>query len=372
MFESMTYENLMNEALANAPEGIDLRQGSIFYDAISAIVMSFSRHLSEADTAIQAVFITTATGEYLDMRAAEYGLERMAATPAKYLLEHKGTTPEIGARFFHDSSGKYFTVQATADGTLVLVAEEAGTLCNNCEGDNAVPVNSIDGLISAGFGSVYAYGTNDEEDDDLRLRIQDKISGPAENGNRQHYKTWCESVTGVGLARVYPLWAGPNTVKAVLITPLGLPCSSETVLAVQKYIDPADKGMTIEVAGKVYTMGDGVGEGVANVGAHFTAVAASEKGISVKFKAELQHGFTQDDAKREAEVAIAAYLKDLVLDTAVASDVVVRWSGVGAIIAGLESVLDYTELTVNGDTANIAPTDDEVPVLKGVDLVANQ
>lgn len=371
MFESMTYESLMDEALANAPEGIDLRQGSIFYDAISAIIMSFSRHLCEADLAIQSVFITTATGEYLDMRAAEYGLERLMATPAKYLLVYDGTTPDMGSRFFHDSSGKYFTVQATTDGTLVLVAEEAGTLCNSCEGDNAVPVNSINGLNSASFGSVYAYGTNDEEDDDLRIRIQDKISGPAENGNRQHYKTWCESVNGVGLARIYPLWAGPNTVKAVLITPLGLPCSAETVREVQKYIDPADKEMTIEIEGKTYTLGDGVGEGVANVGAHFTAVAASERGISVSFKAELQHGFTVDDAKREAKVAIAAYLKDLVLDTAVASDVVVRWSGIGAIISGLKSVLDYTNLTINGGTSNIAPMDEEVPVLKEVTVSAN-
>ena len=41
-------------------------------------------------------------------------------------------------------------------------------------------------------------------------------------------------------------------------------------------------------------------------------------------------------------------------------------SAVGAVVAGLESVIDYTGLTLNGGTANIAPGNDGVPKLTGV------
>lgn len=35
MFEEMTYEKILQDVLDNAPDGIDTRQGSIFYDAVA-------------------------------------------------------------------------------------------------------------------------------------------------------------------------------------------------------------------------------------------------------------------------------------------------------------------------------------------------
>jgi len=367
MFEAQTYEALLAEVLANAPAGIDTRQGSIFYDAVSGIVLQIAKMYTDLDQVFQYVFIATATGEYLDMRASEYGLERHEALPAKYYLVYEGTQPPVGTRFFHNDTGYYFTTTADADGTMYLVAEIAGTECNViAEGDLAVPVNTIDGLTSAVFGEPYSEGTDEESDDDLRSRIQEKVAGPAENGNKHHYKTWCEEVDNVGMARITPLWNGPNTVKAVLITPNGLPCDSDTVTKVQKYIDPADAGGTVEIDGKTYVVGDGLGNGVANLGAHFTAVAADSVSIVVEFTAELASDSTVDDAEDEAAEALAAYFKELVLENEDADDVIVRLSAVGAIISGLPSVLDYSDLTINGGTENIFPGADGVPVCEGV------
>lgn len=366
MFEDYTYEALLSDVIAKAPEGIDTRQGSIFYDAVSGICIQIAKMYTDIDQVFQYVFLTTASGEYLDMKADEYGVERLKATPAKYLLVYEGEKPTVGARFFHNDTGKYFTVVADGD-KLLLAAEEKGTSGNDIpSGDLAVPVNTIEGLMSSVFGTVYAYGTDDETDDDLRLRIQEKIAGPAENGNRQHYKTWCESVNGVGLARITPLWNGPNTVKGVLISPDGLPCSEETIKKVQAYIDPATKGFTAEVGGKTYVVGDGLGEGVANLGAHFTAAAAESKDIIVEFKAILANGKTTDDAVKEITDALTAYFKDIVMNTDIASDIIVRITSIGAIIAGASSVIDYSDLTLNGGTSNIFPGDDGVPVVSGV------
>lgn len=370
MFEDYTAEALLEDVLSKAPDGIDTRAGSIFYDAISGIVEQIAKMYTDLDQVFNYVFISTTSGEYLDMKASEYGMTRNAATAAKYYLVYEGTAPDTGARFFHGDTGLYFTVAEveTDDGTVhILVAKETGTSGNNiAEGDLAVPVNTITGLTSSTFGAVYEYGSDDEDDDSLRTRIQEKIAGPAENGNKQHYKTWCESIDGVGLARITPLWNGPNTVKGALISPLGLPCSDSIVAEVQEYIDPATLGQTTEVDGKTYVVGDGLGEGVANLGAHFTAVAADSIGITVEFTAILSSEGSTTSAAEEVTEALTEYFKELVMETETASDITVRLTSVGAIIAGVDSVLDYSDLTLNGGTDNISPGDDGVPVVSEV------
>lgn len=360
MFEDYTYELLLADVLANAPGGVDTRQGSIFYDAVSGILIKIAKLYTDLELVFELTQIDTTTGEYLDKKASEYGITRHSATSTQYNFSYTGTEPDTGERFF--TNGAYFVLKEASDGSLYLQAETSGTSGNSVQaGTPAIPVNNIQGLTSATFGEIREYGTDAETDDALRMRLREKIASPTENGNKQHYKTWCESFDGVGRARITALWNGPNTVKAVLINPLGLPCSEALVNEVQEYIDPATKGYTTEVNGKTYVVGDGLGNGVANLGAHFTAVAADKTVINVEFTAELISGATDDDAVEEMTEALTSYLRELVLTTE-SEDTVVRLSAVGAIIAGLHSIQDYSDLKINGDTENVTPGEENVPV----------
>lgn len=362
MFEGYTYDLLLKEVLDNAPNGVDTRQGSIFYDAVSGILIKIAKLYTDLDLVFALTQIDTATDEYLDMKASEYGITRHSATSTMYNVTFDGVVPDNGERFFTD--GMYFVLKETDNGVLYLEAETPGASGNNIySGTPAVPVNNIQGLISATFGDIMEYGADEENDNSLRLRLREKISSPTENGNKQHYKTWCESYDGVGRARITPLWNGPNTVKAVLISPLGLPCSDSVVERIQEYIDPTTKGYTTVVGGKTYKVGDGLGEGAANLGAHFTATAAEETIINIEFDAELATGATTDNAKDEAAKALEEYMRKLVLETTNASDIVIRLSAVGALISGLTSVLDYSDLKINGGTENIVPGEDNVPIV---------
>ena len=363
MFEDYTYERLLEDVLNNAPEGIDTRQGSIFYDAVSGVLIKVAKLYTDLDLVVELSRLTTTTGDALDAKAGEYGITRLAATRAKYRAEFEGVTPEPGERFYYD--GAYFVLRQEAEtGLLYFEAEAAWEDGNDIyEGTPAVPVNNIEGLISATFGAIYENGSDDEDDESLRNRVIEKIAGPAENGNKQHYKTWCESIDGVGRARIFPLWLGENTVKAVLIDTTGKPCSEAKVLEVQNYIDPADKGMTATVDGKTYTIGDGLGNGVANIGAHFTAVGATALEIEVTFGAELASGATQETVQQDAAEAIERYLRELVLGADDEAVITVRVSAIGAILSGLKSLVDYTDLKLNGGTQNIIPGEDDVPVL---------
>lgn len=351
--EEYTYESLLQDVLDNAPAGIDTREGSIFYDAVSGVLMKVAKLYVDIDMIAELVYIDSAMGEYLDRKASEHSVTRLPATAARYYVTFDGTQPDVGERFYSD--GLYFVLKQTDEEVYYLEAEIAGTGANGIySGTAAIPVNNIAGLNAATFGEAAELGSDEESDDALRERLREKMSGPAENGNRQHYRTWCEEVDGVGRARIIPLWNGPNTVKGIIIDPNGLPAGDAVIERVQDYIDPdADNDGE----------GDGLGEGVANLGAHFTAVSPEKCTIDVAFNAVLTGGATQQQAAEEAKTAISNYLKDLTLNTEDDEEIVVRISAVGAIINGLSSILDYNTLTFNGQTSNIEPSEEAVAVI---------
>ena len=188
--EEYTYEKLLEDVLENAPPGIDTRPGSIYYDAISGVLFRIAQLYADIDMVGDLIAIDTATGEYLEQKAAEKSIYRLPATNACYYVTFEGTQPEVGERFYHD--GHYFVLRKDSDGDLYLEAEEAGTVANGIySGTPAIPVNNIPDLTAATFGEVMEAGAEEESDDDLRERLREKMSGPAENGNKQHYRTWC-------------------------------------------------------------------------------------------------------------------------------------------------------------------------------------
>lgn len=368
MFEAYTYENLLEDVLNNAPEDIDTRQGSIYYDAISGILLKIAKLYTDLELVFDLSQLDTTEGKFLDMKASESGVTRLPATPAQYKAVFEGKVPQQGERFFTD--GQYFTLQ-TVMNELHFVAEIAGTSGNDIyAGTPAVPLSNLPELKSAMFGEIAEYGNDAESDESLRTRVKEKIAGEATNGNKQHYKTWCESVSGVGKARIYPLWNGPNTVKAVLISPLGLPCSERIVAEVQEYVDPATMGYTAEVDGRIYTVGDGLGGGMANLGAHFTAVSAGGLTINVTADVELAAGVSLGVAQKSVEEALKNHLAALALEAMSTDGIVVRTSTIGALISGIPEIIDYHNLLINDSTENIIPCDDDVPILGEVVLNA--
>lgn len=108
MFEDFTYERLLEDVLNNAPEDIDTRQGSIFYDAVSGILLKVAKLYTDLDLVVEMVSVVSATGEALDTRAGEYGITRLAPTRAKYLVTFEGVMPQAG-RFYND--GRYFVLR---------------------------------------------------------------------------------------------------------------------------------------------------------------------------------------------------------------------------------------------------------------------
>jgi len=349
----------MGEAL-----GVDTREGSVYMDAAAGHILRITKFYNDLTQLHSMYSVDTTYGDILTEAAARDGINRMPATPSYWNAVFDGTTPPTGTVFM--CGDYYFTWQNVGDITL-LVAQIAGAETNDLvPGAQLVPMVNIEGLNSATLGSMYEAGADEESDDALRTRWREAKAGPAENGNKAHYKKWCEEVPGIGRARILPLWGGENTVKAVLFGTDGFNINSTLVKTVQDYVDPIVDGFDVVVDGVTYTFGDGMGEGVANMGAHFLAVSSVPFNLTVSATLSLNEGYTIEQATASATAAITAYLKNLALNTADESNEVVRISMIGSILTELDEVLDYDDLQINNQTSNITIASDSVGVLAGV------
>ena len=141
MFEAQTYDKVLEEILSRAPDGIDLRQGSIFYDAVAGIAFKIAKYYADLEQVFEMVFLVTATGDYLTLKAEEYAVYRQAAATAKYRIKYDGELPELGTRFF--CSGQYFVLAQDDALGIYIEAEKAGTEANDIPaGTSVVPTDT--------------------------------------------------------------------------------------------------------------------------------------------------------------------------------------------------------------------------------------
>ena len=365
MFSDFTEEYFMEQAkLLGEEYGVDTRQGSMYMDAATGHCIRVAKFFNDLNTVFEMLAVDTCTGDILTEKAAQDGILRQSATPAYYNVVFVGSTPDQGSRFFVD---EYYFKLVYDDGVYLLEAELVGESMNDIEeGTVVVPVYEVNGLKSCTLGNLYIPGANEEDDDSLRKRWQEQKSGPSQNGNKSHYKTWCESILGVGRATIIPLYGGENTVKGVIYSTDGKIPAESILEDVQEYIDPIVAGYQVEVDGELVVFGDGLGEGEGNLGAHFVAMAPEKVGLSVSFEADLRNGYTLATATSLVFDSIEAYLKKLVLEGE--EELVIRVSSIGSLISSNEAILDYAPATLhlNAATENVEIGYSQVPILDEV------
>ena len=255
------------------------------------------------------------------------------------------------------SCGDYFfTLHQEENGKYTIVSQDTGTEMNDLvEGTAVIPDLDVDGLISATLGTLYIPAVDIEDDDSARERLISRLSGPDENGNKAQMKTWCESVDGVGSARIIPLWNGPNTVKAVIVSKTGGVPVTGVVQAVQKYLDPS---------------GDGMGEGVATIGQICTVAAAEAVTINVKASVLKKSDASLSGIQSAFKALLEKYFSDMALED-YSQGMTIRYVRVGALLEGLEDVIDYSNLTINDGMVNIPFVITQVPILGEVTIDGN-
>lgn len=335
--------------------GVDTRQGSIYWDACMGSIIRTAMFFDQLASVKEIISLQTCTGDILDEKLEERGLTRnpAEATPATYKVIFVGEVPEMDSVMSCDDY--LFTLQ-DKDGEYIIVSEDTGTELNDLiPGTEVIPEIDVDGLVSATLGELLIPAIDVEDDDSARERLINKISGPDENGNKSQIRTWCESVEGVGAARIIPLWNGPNTVAGIIVGKNGMFPSESTVSAVQDYLDPG---------------GTGMGEGVASLGQVFTAIAAEELAINVSVSVLKKEDATYSEIQEDFRKLLTDYFRKLALED-YSSGMMARYVRIGAILEGMDAVIDYDNLTLNRKSANIAFTILQIPVLGEVVVDGN-
>lgn len=301
--EAFDFEYYLNTALEQVPEEIDTREGSIIYDALAPACYLLADFTMQLKNVMLDTFVQTTTGEYLDLRAEEVGVERLAASKAIVKARFTGENEKpfslaAGSRFSTIvDEPVYFSVisEGNEPGVYHLMAEEAGSKGNEYIGE-LLPIDNFNGLVSARLLEIVIPARDAEEDDQLRERVIGARDVVSFGGNIQDYIGLASSIDGVAAVQIYPVWNGGGTVRLVILDYSYTGVSEELINQVQQAIDPT---------------GTGEGVGYAPIGHVVTVAGPTEKEIDVAFELTLNAGIDLEQVREQIELSIESYF-DLV------------------------------------------------------------
>jgi len=343
-------EILMN-LLAAVSNDYDKRPGSFIYDALAPVAGQIAMLDESMGEVKSKLSIDNLSGTELEQRINERtGITRKTATKATGSVRLTGTgTIKIGDLFETPGAVQFVALETKYIVTSGMVSVEA--IVPGSSGNVAANTITLFPVTLTGFTAVTnpnptRDGFDAESDADLIQRYYDHIRTPATSGNVAHYKNWAKEVSGVGDAKVIPLWKGNNTVKVVIINSDKEPASPSIVADVQDYIDPGISGL---------------GNGAAPIGAFATVVSAAALNINIKVDVSLTTGSTLQQVIDNISADITQYLREIAY-----VEPIVSVAKIGSII--LSRVKDYSNLTLNGGTGNVPIGEEEVAVLGTVNV----
>jgi uncharacterized phage protein gp47/JayE len=344
--------------MAQLPRDIDTTEGGFPWDFTMPTALEKAEalefHLVET---LKIMHPMWAYGEWLDLHAQSVGLERKSANAASCnltVIGIAGTKIPLGFRFavpavdgnpateFVSTELKHIEESGTA--IVSVVAVIPGQSGNVSAGTITLMSVPIKGITSVTNNEEATGGTEEESDDDLRERIME-VSMSAEasfSGCDSDYKRWAKEVVGVGDAYVVPEGDVnvPNSVKLIVIDGNGAPANEQILQSVYKHIISPDDRMMRK----------------APIGAILTVAAPDVKTLNYSVDLILESG--------QSESAIILVFAEALLKyyTKARSENVIRYTQVSAILTNIPGVVDFENLTINGDTENIALEDDEYPM----------
>lgn len=345
MYESMTFETILQRMLDRIDDAFDKREGSIIYDALAPAAIELQNLYFELDRMIQEAYADTASRDFLIARAAERGIVPKAAT---YAVRRGVFNTDIpaGSRFSLNKLN-YISGEKISDGIFEMTCETAGEVGNTDRG-SLVPIDYIDGLITAELTDIITAGTDEEDTEVFRTRYFDSLDAQAFGGNVADYKETVTAMTGVGGVKVIPIWNGPGTVK-IIITDSAYGTPEEKLISrVQENLDPAEYS--------------GTGVGLAPIGHKVTVVGADTKTIDINISVSVSEDFTWEDIRPSAEKAIDTYFSELASNWAHNDRLTVRISQIESRLLDIDGILDVAETELNGIKGNLVLQEYEIPV----------
>lgn len=348
MFEDKTPESIHAAIMSVISDEVDKREGSVAHDLTYPAAIEIGNLYMALDTVVELAFADTAYGEYLDLWTIPFGIQRKPAVSSEgqvTLSGPEGTVVPEGTQLQTESDVFFTTaeeVTITSGSATVNAYAETGGVSGNVSANtvNALAPGDLYGVVSILSSTAFTGGVDMESDDSLRARLIERAQKPSTSGNVHHYKQWALEVLGVGDAAVYPLHAGPGSVKVVIVNADKQPPSASVIADANAYIQENKP-----------------------IGATVTVEGATGLAINIAVNVTLEDDYNLETIKPLFEQALREYLQKLSFTSEP-----VRYVRIGEVLLSLEGVKDYENLRVNNGTANITPTTNQVAVLGTVTL----
>lgn len=338
IFESQTYEVILNRMLSKIPDTFDKREGSVIYDALAPAAAELQMMYIEMDSWLNESFADTATREYLVRRASEIGLFPNPATHAVMTGYFEPRTLELTpANRFNLGIYNYQILESLGDGRYLLTCETAGAAPNTVLGD-LTPIEEIPGLTEARLIDCAIFGEDEEDTEALRERYFRWVSSDPRDGNVADYESWCDTHAGIGRYKVIPLWNGANTVKVSILDSNNEPASTALINEFQEYLDPKSEGL---------------GNGVAPIGSIVTVSTATTVTINVSATITLAEGYVEASGIDEA---VTEFLRGISY-----KDNKIYYFELGCAILNCPCVGSISSLEVNGAMGDLILGAEQIP-----------
>lgn len=344
MVQFKTYDEIMSDMLNRVDDRYDKREGSMIYTALAPA----ARELAQAYIALEWLSDesnpATASRDGLLRLAGNRGLFPFDATQAVYRGEFSLPVP-IGTRF-NAGDVNFVVFELLENNQALLRCEVAGSQGNGLIGD-IYPIDFISGLTLSRLVELVAPAEDEEDTERFRQRYFESLNAQAFGGNVAQYRDEVNRIDGVGGVKVYPHWAGPGTVKVVIVAADYTQSTSELLApTVQTALDPEP----------------GLGYGIAPIG-HQVAVDPIESlTVDITMQVTPESGYVWADVLPEINGVIDNYFKELAETWQDQTTIVVRRSEIESRVLGVPGILDVDNSTLNGLTSNLALGENEIPV----------
>lgn len=341
MFEDLTMESIRDEMLADLAEA-DTQEGSYTSNIVSGVALKLWSICKSLDAMIPISFVDKTSGQYIDMRAGEFGIKRKEGTRAAVMLSFTGSDGALipeGALFLTDNGIEFVTTSEVRIENGAAMAPAAAVLIGSA---GNVPAQTILRRASgaAGVATVIneqpaAGGSDPESDESLVNRLYAYWRKPVTSGNAYSYEKWACEVNGVSAAKAIPLWNGNGTVK---------------VLLAGENRKPVDTAVVARCAAHI--------EQERPIGAEVTVVSASAFSIDIAANVQLKEGAESEKVLASFQERLSQYFTDIAF-----TQYELLYNRVVYLLLDTDGVIDFTSLTVGGGTSNVTIPDDAVPVL---------
>ncbi|MGE6488522.1 baseplate J/gp47 family protein [Paenisporosarcina sp. NPDC076898] len=351
LYTNETEDSILERMKERISDDIDKRQGSVIHDALSPASFEITQaYVALDDTIALGLNVTADTpDDFVDLKVSTQGITRKPSIQAIGQLTftgEDGTLIPNGTRVRTDEvTAIYFLTTAEgvlSNGTVTVPAiAEIGGANGNVHPNSAVVVlGDLTGVSSVTNPVEFIGGTDREDNQPLLNRYYEKVRRPATSGNVYQYEQWAKEIPGVGDVKVYPIWNGAGTVKLVLLDDAKTAPDAAVISDATAYI-----------------------ESVRPIGADVTIVGATELPINVSATLTLTDSSTVEEVLPLFNEGLVSYLQSIAF-----TGELIRYTRIASVLLEIPDIVDYSNLLLNGATANITPTNDQVGVIGTVNF----